>query len=200
MIQLLLGLALGLSVLSAASVWVSLQWQSHQRQLQQSQYQHDVRTLMDTLVADIKRANFKGSAASTSVKPSTTCPSDFCNSEDDFKLTEHQVLFSIDRNDNGIKDNNECSGFRQNGKLIQTKTSCSPVVWTSLTTLKTLEVNNLRFQLLCMPDGLTASSVILISLSTQTTFQSMPTDWQRYVQLRNQLWSVQSPPCDALVG
>ena len=198
MIQLLVGLAMGLSVLSAASVWVSLQWQFHQRQLQQSQSQHDVRTLMDTLVADIKRANFKGSAASTSVKPSTTCPSDFCNSEDDFKLTEHQFLFSIDRNDNGIKDNNECSGFRQNGKLIQTKTSCSPVVWTSLTTLKTLEVNNLRFQLLCMPDGLTASSVILISLSTQTTFQTMPADWQRYVQLRNHHWSVQSPPCDAL--
>ena len=200
MIQLLVGLALGLSVLSAASVWVSLQWQSLQRQLQQSQYQHDVRTLMDTLVADIKRANFKSSASSTSVNPSTTCPSDFCNSSDDFKLTEHQILFSIDRNDNGIKDNNECSGFRQNGKLIQTKTSCSPVVWTSLTTLKTLEVNDLRFQLLCMPDGLTASSVILISLSTQATFQSMPTDWQRYVQLRNQHWSVQSPPCDGLVG
>ena len=200
MIQLLLGLAMGLSVLSAASVWVSLQWQSLQRQLQQSQYQHDVRTLMDTLVADIKRANFKSSASSTSVNPSTTCPSDFCNSSDDFKLTEHQILFSIDRNDNGIKDNNECSGFRQNGQLIQTKTSCSPVVWTSLTTLKTLEVNNLRFQLLCMPDGLTASSVILISLSTQATFQSMPTDWQRYVQLRNQHWSVQSPPCDGLVG
>jgi type IV pilus assembly protein PilW len=200
MIQLLLGLAMGLSVLSAASVWVGLQWQSHQRQLQQSQYQHDVRTLMDTLVADIKRANFKGYATSTGVKPSTLCPSDFCNSADDFNLTAHQVLFSIDRNDNGIKDNNECSGFRQNGKLIQTKTSCSPVVWTSLTTLKTLEVNDLRFQLLCMPDGLTASSVILISLSIQTTFQSMPTDWQRYVQLRNQHWSVLSPPCDALVG
>ena len=200
MIQLLVGLALGLSVLSAASVWVSLQWQSLQRQLQQSQYQHDVRTLMDTLVADIKRANFKSSASSTSVNLSTTCPFDFCNSSDDFKLTEHQILFSIDRNDNGIKDNNECSGFRQNGKLIQTKTSCSPVVWTSLTTLKTLEVNDLRFQLLCMPDGLTASSVILISLSTQATFQSMPTDWQRYVQLRNQHWSVQSPPCDGLVG
>ena len=200
MIQLLVGLAMSLSVLSAASVWVSLQWQSLQRQLQQSQYQHDVRTLMDTLVADIKRANFKSSASSTSVNPSTTCPFDFCNSSDDFKLTEHQILFSIDRNDNGIKDNNECSGFRQNGKLIQTKTSCSPVVWTSLTTLKTLEVNDLRFQLLCMPDGLTASSVILISLSTQATFQSMPTDWQRYVQLRNQHWSVQSPPCDGLVG
>jgi len=200
MIQLLVGLAMGLSVLSAASVWVSLQWQSHQRQLQQSQYQHDVRTLMDTLVADIKRANFKGSAAATSVKPSTICPSDFCNSADDFKLTEQQVLFSIDRNDNGTKDNNECSGFRQNGKLIQTKTSCSPVVWTSLTTLKTLEVNDLRFQLLCMPDGLTASSVILISLSTQNTFEPVPTDWQRYVQLRNQHWSVQSPPCDALAS
>ena len=200
MIQLLVGLAMGLSVLSAASVWVSLQWQSHQRQLQQSQYQHDVRTLMDTLVADIKRANFKGSAAATSVKPSTICPSDFCNSADDFKLTEQQVLFSIDRNDNGTKDNNECSGFRQNGKLIQTKTSCSPVVWTSLTTLKTLEVNDLRFQLLCMPDGLTASSVILISLSTQNTFQTVPTDWQRYVQLRNQHWSVKSPPCDALAS
>ena len=200
MIQLLVGLAMGLSVLSAASVWVSLQWQSHQRQLQQNQYQHDVRTLMDTLVSDIKRANFKAYVPSASDKPSTTCPSDFCNSADDFNLTEGQVLFSIDRNDNGIKDNNECSGFRQNGKIIQTKTSCSPVVWTSLTTLKTLEVNKLRFQLLCMPDGLTASSVILISLSTQTTFQSMPTDWQRFVQLRNEHWSVPSPSCDTLAS
>jgi type II secretory pathway component PulJ len=200
MLNLLMGWALSLSLLSAGALWLNLQWQNDRQIRLRTHKQQDIRALMDTLVHDIRRANFQALMPNGMSGNTGACPSAFCGLPEDLEINRHQILFSVDRNNNGVKDNNECSGFRQNGKLIQTKTSCSPVVWTSLTTLKTLEVNDLRFQLLCMPDGLTASSVILISLSTQTTFQSMPTDWQRYVQLRNQHWSVQSPPCDALVG
>jgi Tfp pilus assembly protein PilW len=198
MIQLLVGMALGLGILSAASVWVSLQWQADQRQLKRSQNQQDIRALIDTLVSDLQRANFKGRTTGKSAYPNPTCPSDFCNADDDFKLTEHQILFSLDRNDNGIKDNNECSGFRLNGKQLQTKTSCAPVVWTSLNALKNIEVIQLTFQLLCTSAQRSSSSVIRISLSTQSTSEPTPLVWQRHVQLRNQHWPVTSPQCDTL--
>lgn len=198
MIQLLVGLAMGLGILSAASVWVSLQWQSDQRHLKRSQNQQDVRALMDTLVSDLKRANFKSTASGTSAPPSPPCPSDFCDADDDFKLTEHQILFSTDRNNNGIRDNNECSGFRLNGKLLQTKTSCTPVVWTSLNAIKNIEVIQLTFQLLCTSESHASSKVIKISVSTQSASEPIPFVWQRHVQLRNQHWPAAAPQCDTL--
>jgi type IV pilus assembly protein PilW len=112
MVNLMMGLALGLSVLSAAAVWVNAQWQIDRQTLLRSHTQQDVRALLDTLVHDIRRANFQGANLSALQSNSAVCGSPFCGLSEDFELSRRQILFSLDRNDNGIKDNNDCSGFR----------------------------------------------------------------------------------------
>lgn len=71
MVNLLMGMAMGLSVLSAAVFWVHFQW-THDRQiLERSHGQQETRALMDTLVQDIRRANFHSIAITpTSPRPS----------------------------------------------------------------------------------------------------------------------------------
>ena len=185
MVNLLVGMAMGLSVLSAAVFWVHFQW-THDRQiLERSHAQQETRALMETLVHDIKRANFF-SVANTPIHPQDpVCPIDFCGASEDFYLTSQQILFSIDRNENGLKENNECSGFRLNGHQIQTKTSCQPEVWTSLTQPKHLEILALELRLQCNQSSPILSELLLIEIRSQISTEKMPLTWRRGVRLRN---------------
>jgi len=152
MVNLLIGLAMSLSILSAAGSWAALQWQSDRLIVQRSQAQQSIRAILDTLVHDIRRAQFK-------VSP------------EDFQMGSHQILFSVNRNDNAQRDNNECSGFRLNGKTLQTQTSCQPVVWTNL--------NDTRNSNTSLGD------LIQIELTSQTDHEHGTSKWQRHVRLRN---------------
>jgi hypothetical protein len=185
MVNLLVGMAMGLSVLSAAVFWVHFQW-THDRQiLERSHAQQETRALMDTLVHDIKRANFF-SVAITPIHPQDpVCPIEFCGATEDFYLTSLQILFSIDRNENGLKENTECSGFRLNGHQIQTKTSCQPEVWTSLTQPKHLEILALELRLQCNQSSPNLSEFLLIEIRSQISTEKMPLTWRRGVRLRN---------------
>ena len=58
MVNLLVGMAMGLSLLSAAVFWVHFQWTHDRKILERSHAQQETRALMDTLVHDIRRANF----------------------------------------------------------------------------------------------------------------------------------------------
>ncbi len=96
-----------------------------------------------------------------------------------------QILFSIDRNENGLKENNECSGFRLNGHQIQTKTSCQPVVWTSLTQPKHLEILAFELRLQCNQSSPILGELLLIEIRSQISTEKMPLTWRRGVRLRN---------------
>jgi len=185
MVNLLVGMAMGLSVLSAAVFWVHFQW-THDRQiLERSHAQQETRALMDTLVHDIRRANFYSVAITPIYPQDPVCPIAFCGASEDFYLTPQQVLFSIDRNENGLKENNECSGFRLNGNQIQTKTSCQPVVWTSLTQPKHLEILSLELRLQCNQSSSILGELLLIEIRSQISTEKMPLTWRRGVRLRN---------------
>ena len=185
MVNLLVGLALGLSVLSAAVFWVHFQW-THDRQiLDRSHAQQETRALMDTLVQDIRRANFHSVAIAHTSPQDPLCPIQFCGTLEDFYLTPQQILFSIDRNENGLKENNECSGFRLNGNQIQTKTSCQPVVWTSLTQPKHLEILTLELRLKCNQTSTILGELLLIEIRSQISNEKIPLTWRRAVRLRN---------------
>ena len=185
MVNLLVGMAMGLSVLSAAVFWVHFQW-THDRQiLERSHAQQETRALMDTLVHDIKRANFFSVAITPIHLQDPVCPIEFCGASEDFYLTSQQILFSIDRNENGLKENNECSGFRLNGHQIQTKTSCQPEVWTSLTQPKHLEILALELRLQCNQSSPNLSEFLLIEIRSQISTEKMPLTWRRGVRLRN---------------
>ena len=185
MVNLLVGIALGLSVLSAAVFWVNFQWAHDRDILKRSHAQQETRALLDTLVHDIRRANFHNSASTLNSSQDPLCPSQFCGEQEDFSVMPQQILFSIDRNENGLKENNECSGFRFNANQIQTKTSCQPVVWTTLTQLKHLEILGLELRLQCNQSWQNQSVYLLIEIRTQIPSEKNPLTWQRGVRLRN---------------
>ena len=191
MVNLLMGLALGLSVLSAAAVWVNVQWQIDRQTLLRSHTQQDVRALLDTLVHDIRRADFQGTQLSALQSNSGLCESPFCGLPEDFELSSHQILFSLDRNDNGVKDNNDCSGFRLNAKELQTKTACRPVVWSTLSDNKNLQILALDFRYQCNNvsgnaiDAATHGDLVSIVLRSQSVSEKVPSTFQRLVRLRN---------------
>lgn len=166
MVNLLIGFAMGLSIISAASTWAALQWQNDRQVVQRSQAQQNVRALMDTLVHDLRRAQFQGSPQ-------------------DFQMGAHQILFSINRNDNALRDNNECSGFRLNGNTLQTQTSCLPVVWTSLNDPKSLQIVALNFLWECDNSITSMGDLMRIELISQASHELVTNTWQRHVRLRN---------------
>ena len=185
MVNLLVGMAMGLSVLSAAVFWVHFQWTHDRKILERSHAQQETRALMDTLVHDIRRANFHSASITTTATQDLLCPIQFCGTPEDFHVTSQQILFSVDRNENGLKENNECSGFRLNGTQIQTKTSCQPVVWTSLTQPKHLEILALELRLQCNQSSPNLSELLLIEIRSQISTEKMPLTWRRGVRLRN---------------
>ena len=181
----MVGIAIGLSVLSAATFWVQFQWQHSRQILQSSRSQQEISVLMQTLVHDLRRANFQSSKVTNLGTQGPFCSSPFCGAAEDFDVSAHQILFSIDRNENGLKENNECSGFRFNANQIQTKTSCQPVVWTTLTQLKHLEILGLELRLQCNQSWQNQSVHLLIEIRTQIPSEKIPLTWQRGVRLRN---------------
>jgi type II secretory pathway component PulJ len=185
MVNLLVGLAMGLSVLSAAVFWVHFQWTHDRKILDRSHAQQETRALMDTLVQDIRRANFHSVVIAPTSPQNPLCPIQFCGTLEDFYLIPQQILFSIDRNENGLKENNECSGFRLNGNQIQTKTSCQPVVWTSLTQPKHLEILTLELRLQCNQTSTILGELLLIEIRSQISNEKIPVTWRRGVRLRN---------------
>ena len=185
MVNLMVGIAIGLSVLSAATFWVNFQWQHSKEILQSSRVQQESSAMMDNLVHDLRSAHFHSSSLVNNGTQDTHCPSQFCGSLEDFDVSAQQILFSLDRNENGIKENNECSGFRFYAHQIQIKTACKPVVWTALTKLQPGEILAFEIQLQCDPASLSQVVNLNMVIRSQVTSDRTATTWQRQVRLRN---------------
>ena len=185
MVNLLVGMAMGLSLLSAAVFWVHFQWTHDRKILERSHAQQEIRALMETLVHDIRRANFYNIAITPTPTQDLICPSQFCGAQEDFYVAPQQILFSIDRNENGLKENNECSGFRFNANQIQTKTSCQPVVWTTLTQAKNLEILAFELRLQCNQYSQNLEGLLLIEIRSQSPTEKIALTLRRGVRLRN---------------
>ena len=185
MVNLLLGLAMGLSMLSAASAWFNLQWLSDRQILFRNHTQQDTRALMDTLVHDIRRSNFQAITPAVATQALGTCPSEFCGLTEDFEVSNHQILFSMDRNSNGKKDSNECSGFRLSGQELQIKTSCQRIVWTTLNDSQNLQILELSFDMECDNSNSNQGDLLTILVRSQSASEKIPSSVQRIVRLRN---------------
>lgn len=180
MVNLMVGWVMGLSILAAAVSWTAMQWQSDRQIVQRSHAQQDLRSLMDNLVHDLRRAQFQSAPA-------------------DFQVSAHQILFSINRNDNTMRDNNECSGFRLNGATLQTQTACLPAVWSSLNDSQSLKVTALNFRWECDNTFNAKGDALWIELQSQASAESGVSTWQRVVRLRNvhNRQRPLSPPCNS---
>lgn len=192
MLNALIGWALGFSVLSAGVVWLHFQWQNERHIVLRNHIQQDARALMETMVHDLKRSNFQATMSNNNPGNSGQCPSDFCGLSEDFEISQQQILFSLDRNANGIKNNNECSGFRRNSKVLQTKTSCKPVVWTTMNDSKNLQILELNFRIECDYSADSIGHVVAVAMRFQSSTEMAPQSVERLVRLRNHNMHVRS--------
>jgi type II secretory pathway component PulJ len=151
LVGLLVGLSLGL-LLAAAGQRMLAQHLRHEHQTQTLlQAQTQLRDAIDLMLHTLQGAQGVPNAWTT--RTGAQCDDVFCNGPEDFSLNGNQLEFTLDRNHDGIQDNNECLGFRLTAGEIKAKTACDPVVWTSLTGSDHLKVTAMTWQLRCTIHG-----------------------------------------------
>ena len=151
LVGLLVGLALGLLVAAAGQRMLAQQLR-HERQTQTLlQAQTQLRDAIDLMLHTLQGA--QGFPNAWTTRTDAQCHDAFCTGSEDFSLNGTQLEFTLDRNRDGVQDNNECLGFRLTAGEIKAKTSCTPVVWTSLTGSDHLKVTAMTWQLRCTIHG-----------------------------------------------
>lgn len=192
LVGLMVGLGLGLLVLAAGTQMLAHQLRSHRWQLQDSHVHHDVRAALSTITRDLRQA--QAIADAWQRRTTTTCQDAFCDGPEDFSINADRINFSLDRNQNGLQDNNECLGFRLLNGEIKARTACDPEVWTAITDAGSLKVTGLQWQVQCAQQGRLWQRWVTVRLTVQ-----WPSDtsrqWQasQTVALRNAVPSAQAP-------
>jgi len=181
---LMVGLALGLVVLAAGSALLANQLRGHRMAIQDSHLQNDLSSAMDWMARELSHAHFTGKAWQT--RAPGACTDAFCDGSDDFSISGSRITFSLDRNENGKKDNNECLGFRLNKGALQARTACSPEVWTALTDTSSVQWTHLEWQLHCTASHGWLHRHLDVTLAAQWPGEAdRPFQLQRTVYLRN---------------
>lgn len=148
LIGLLVGLSVGFVVLAAGSALLANHLRGHRMALQDSHLHHDLRSAVDWMSRELRKAQYSAKAWET--RSPTSCSDEFCQDEQDFSIEGDWIDFSYDRNHNGLREDNECMGFRLSGKVLQAKRSCGTRGdWLSLTDSANLEITALSWQLRC---------------------------------------------------
>ena len=184
LIGLLIGLALGLGVLTGGiSLWM-VTLKAQRNALQESRMHQDLRAAMDWMAQEIRQAQYVRNA--WAMRTTADCSDAFCGTPEDFNVTDSQIEFSWDRDNNGSKDNNECNGFQLRTFELRTKTSCASGQWQVVTNAEHIKITSLKFTPRCA----WANGSLLRHLDIQLT-AALPNDplttvtHQQSVQLRN---------------
>lgn len=151
LLSLLLGLGLGLLVVAAGIRLLGLQWQSQRQQWQHLALQQDLQAALDLMVQELQQAQHLPHA--WLARADGPCSDALCTGDGALQIAPGQVEFATDRNRNGLRENNECSGFRLRNGALQHKTACQPAVWTVVTDSASLPLTGLTFRLECWPQG-----------------------------------------------
>jgi Tfp pilus assembly protein PilW len=142
---LLVGMALGLLVLSAGTQMLGHLLRGHRLALQDSHLQQDLHFAMDLMVRELQSAHYVANAWHS--RHPTACEDDFCLAGN-FLLADNRIDFSMDKSANGQRENNECTGFKVTDSALLVRTSCSNT-WQPLTDKTTAVVTALQAQLRC---------------------------------------------------
>lgn len=193
MVSLLIGLAMGLTVISGGiQLWMTT-LKSQRTALQESHLAQDLRAAMAWMVQDIRRAQYMNGAWRTRIK--STCNDAFCGAAEDFSVSANQIEFSWDRDDDGKKDNNECTGFQLKSYELHTKTSCGPVVWTAITDAGSIKVTSLQFTSRCS----WVQGTLLRHMTVQIS-AALPNDPNTLVTLKQSIALHNAMPATALAS
>ena len=144
---LLVGVTLGLLVLAAGAHMLAQLLRGHRLALQDSHLQQDLHFALDTMGQELQDAQY--SAKAWNSRSPSGCSDAFCDGPEDFSLGSGRIDWSLDRNHNGVQDNDECTGLRLRSGALQVRTACSPEVWTALTDTTSLTVTQLQAGLQC---------------------------------------------------
>ena len=196
LVGLLVGLGVGLMVLAAGSQMLAQLLQGHRLALQDSHMHHDLRSALDTITRELRQAQAIGQAWRR--RATADCADAFCEGQADLLVQGQRISFGQDRNQNGLLDNNECSGFRLKDHELQIRTACTPEVWTDLTDAGSLKMTHLAWQLHCEKRGRWVARWVTVQLSAQWPRDVTRTlSLSQTVSLRN---DVPASPWPALCG
>lgn len=193
--SLLIGMALGLLVVTAGVQMLGVQWQHQRHLLQTHQLQQDLQAALDLMAQELMQA--QGVHEAWQRRPDEPCPDAFCSGDGALRLGTRQIEWATDRNRNGQRENNECSGFRVQGGKLQHKTACQSAVWTDLSDTASLVLTDLGLALDCQRHGRRAVRRVRLTLSGHPAGQAEhPLQLQQTVQLRNDLPLSAQEACD----
>ncbi len=183
---LLVGLSLGLLVLAGGAHMLAQLLRGHRMALQDSHLQQDLHFAMDLMVSELQDAQY--SARSASTRRPTLCNDPFCDGVEDFRLGKDRIDWTLDRDHDGVQDNDECTGFRIRGGALQVRTACTPEVWTALTDTSSLRLRRLEATLRCSVQAGWLQRQVQLQLEAQRPQEeTRPLLLQRTVVLRNRL-------------
>ncbi|MFM7026517.1 MAG: PilW family protein [Limnohabitans sp.] len=147
LVGLLVGMALGLWVLAAGVQMLAHLLRGHRQVLQDSHLQQDLHFAMDLMARELQHAQYVAQAWRT--RSPGTCGDAFCDEATDFLTGDNRIEFSMDRNHNGLQDNNECMGFRVVDGVLSRRTGCHSGGWQPLSDKTAAVVSSLQVQLSC---------------------------------------------------
>ena len=162
---LMVGMGIGLLVLAAGAKMLAQHLQGHRWALQDSHLHQDLRSSLDTLARELRQAQAVGQAWKN--RSTADCQDAFCGGARDIKIQGNRIDFSRDRDQNGLLDNNECSGFRLKDQELQVRTACTPEVWSDLTDGGSLKMVDMQWDLHCERRGRWAQRWVTVKLSAQ---------------------------------
>lgn len=153
-VELMVGITVGLIVLLGASGMYLGASRSGQDSVRANRLNQDLRAVMDIMVSDIRRAGFFGNAAGGTVNPFTGTATNIS-----VKAGLDCILYTYDATWNGsvpgtINPGVDFAGFRLSGGAVQvlnsttlndTGAACADQAWENLTDPSVLEVTALRF-------------------------------------------------------
>lgn len=196
LVGLMVGMGIGLVVLAAGSQMLAQQLQGHRWALQDTHLHQDLRSTLDVIANELRQAQAVGQPWPT--RSNVQCVDAFCGGAGALMVQDQRIVFSRDRNLNGLLDNNECTGFRLRNQALQVRTACVPEVWTNLTDAGSLKMTDLRWQLHCEIHGPWLARWVTVHLSAEWPHdQSRQLNLSQTVSLRN---DIPATPWPAICG
>lgn len=187
LVGLLVGLALGLGVLAMGAQMLARLLSEQHRLGAQSRRQQDLHFVLERIANEVQDAQY--SAHAWRSRDAHACNDAFCDGPEDFSIGASHILWSFDRNHDGVQDNNECTGYRLRAGSLQQRSACQPETWVALSDPATLELSGLRATLQCQPRAGGVQRQVLLELQAHNPLRPSEAPWplQQRVLLRNDL-------------
>lgn len=165
LIALMVGLTVGLIVLTGAISLYAASIKSNNEMVLLSRLNLELKAIMDVIVRDVKRAQYNGDAYKC--VGGSSCTNSFATSADDWSVSSNSIVYSYDLDHDGTRSQTECHGFRRvvsnSVGQVEMKTDCAPT-WEVISSPNATNITNLAFSegIQCAPSPVTGGGFALI--------------------------------------